>query len=98
MMTELRVVLLSGHVLGCSAVDAVENGDWTTPWMMTGEYASEPRDSLGRRHPYGSIVAWFNVRCNSYNCDANAIVSCLDLETLIEEALLTKSTTGGDDD
>ena len=72
-------ILVKPHIDGCWACRAVEDGRWTSPWFVLGDYVR--RDSLGRKGRHG-FRRWFVGVCNDPNCDAECLISADAVEGL----------------
>ena len=75
----MRTRLLVPHVKGCTALVAVERGDWATPWWFNGERMY--RKSDGRK---GGPSLFLVLACNSTECNARKIVHHGDLCEAVE--------------
>ncbi len=70
-MSEIKIRVLEGHRKGCTAVQAVEQGHWDTPWWMPGRTVSRAIDGTERGDGYRFHI----VECNSTRCNAKILVS-----------------------
>ena len=80
----MRTKLTVKHEKNCSAVKAVERGDWDSPWFLPiGPSLRYPgrtvrRDKLFRRNGLGE--RWAEMICNSTTCPARLMVAVNDIE------------------
>lgn len=85
MIADRQIKRVRPHVPDCSALKAVLDGRWSTPWWFTGEVVT--RDAIGRRHP-GGMNRWLVIQCNSTTCDGELLVAeTYFLETTIPRTL-----------
>ena len=78
----MRTRLLVPHVAGCTAVKAVQRGDWQSPWWVSGERM------YGRRQngAAGGSTCFVVFGCNSLECNARLIAHHDDLCAAAEKA------------
>lgn len=81
----MRVKLLKAHVAGCPAVAMTEQGRWSSPWYLTGEFVW--RDRAGRQRASGNHTRFAYANCNATNCNAVALVEETFLCESIEHAV-----------
>ncbi|SIC59524.1 hypothetical protein [Mycobacteroides abscessus] len=65
-----RSILKNPHESDCDAVDAVNRGDWDTPWYLTGDV-----EYLDKRGRIKGHYRWHVAVCNNTSCDANLLMS-----------------------
>lgn len=78
-MATQKVIIRVKHKKGCRAIEAVNRGDWDTPWFMHGEVLRLAKDGSRR----SNMNRWQPFRCNDPDCPAHGIVIIDWLERLI---------------
>ncbi len=76
---EIKYKLIKKHLKHCTAVKAVEDRRWNTPWWIPGRYVT--RDSIGRKN--GGAYQWLVLECNCCSCDAVAIIKIDDILSIL---------------
>lgn len=78
-MATQKVIIKQKHQKGCFAIDAVEKGDWDSPWFMKGDTFWGDKNGGGK----GNTYRWMIFVCNDTNCPGAGIVNIAWLEKLI---------------
>lgn len=65
----MNVRVLGQHRKDCFAIDAVERGNWETPWAERAE--SKGLDAWGTKPGWHS---WIEIQCNDPHCTARLLI------------------------
>lgn len=76
----MRSKIIEDHEPGCTALAAVERGDWSTPWFLPRSPTVYYRDGLFRKHQ--DLIEWVELGCNSTTCNGRAVVRERDISEL----------------
>jgi len=83
----MKAKLLKNHTPDCHAVNAVERGNWTTPWYLDTWQGPEVLRRSSVCDKRGDFYRWVVFNCNARNCSATLAVLVSKIEELAEQLL-----------